>query len=369
MERLAAQQPLTQSWTLFLGFLFLQALLSVGEAPALSWVLIPVLKQTLGLAVFLALLFVPALVIFSNLAAGEGFNWRVHPRVYRQHVAVLFLLWGAAGLICLVLKQLIPPAFVLYPVLVAVYTLFALRTLNYLTVAQTLLAFACSLPTLPLALVALNFTLSLPFFLLLFLIFLGARRAMEVLGQGEQATQHQRYLQTLTVNPNDADAHFQIGLIHLEKRDLAKARTSFAQAVEIDPEEVEYHYYLGLVETSLGRFQSAFEQLEKVYHQDPNYKFGELKRELGKIYLSTEHYQEAIRFLTEYLQERSSDAEARYWLACAHLKAEDLEQAVEQLDTLLNADPHLRPFQLREARKWRRSGRKLLSRIRSAAST
>ncbi len=365
MERLAAEQPLTQAWTLFLGFLFLQAFVSLGEAHSLSWVL----KQTLGLAVFLALLFVPALVIFSNLAAGEGFNWRVHPRVYRQHIAVLFLLWGAVGMICLAVKQLIPPAFVLYPVVVAIYTVFALRTLNYLTLGQTLLAFGCSLPTLPLALLALNFTLSLPFFLLLFLIFLGARRALEVLGQGEQAPQHQRYLQTLTVNPSDAEAHFQIGLIHLGKKDLPNARTSFLQAVEIDPEEVEYRYYLGLVETSLREFQSAFGHLEKGYHRDPNYKFGELKRELSKIYLSTEHYQEAILFLTQYLQERNSDAEARYWLACAHLKAEDLEQAVDQLHTLLNADLHLHPFQKREARKWRRSGRKLLSRIRSAAST
>ena len=159
-----------------------------------------------------------------------------------------------------------------------------------------------------------------------------------------------------------------MGLICLEKKDLANALTSFRKAAQIDSEEVEYRYYLGLVETLLGEFQSAFEHLEKVYYQDANYKFGELKRELGKIYFRTQHYQEAIRFLTQYIEHRASDAEARYWLARAYLKAGDTEQAVRELGTLLDPGLHSHSFQKKEARKWRRSGQKLLSYIRSAST-
>ena len=360
VERLAAGAPLSVAWTVFLSSLFLGTDLSlVGGLGFLA-----VFAQALTLAVFLALLFVPALMILSNWAAGDGFSLRFPHREYVEHLRVFFLLWGAMGLLLVLLKVLIPAAVVLvYLGLMGVYTVFSLKTLNYLSLGQALLAFSGGLLTLPLALFATGLLFSLPFFVLLFLLFLAARQVQEFLRQAQRARQHQQYLGTLTINPSDADAHFQLGLICFERKDFEGAKARFEKASEIDTEEPEYQYYLGLVEEEIESFGEAFEHFEKVYYRDPNYKFGELKRELGKVYVNMDHMDEGIRFLDLYLQEHSSDAEARWWLAFAYTKKDDLKEAQHHLSVLIDSEQSFHPFKRKETRKWQHHGRRLLARL------
>ena len=56
-----------------------------------------------------------------------------------------------------------------------------------------------------------------------------------------------RHLQAATINPRDAEAHYQLGLIHLQRRQLEEAAARFARAVEIDPREIDAHYQLGRI--------------------------------------------------------------------------------------------------------------------------
>src|SRR5262249_40946670 len=56
-----------------------------------------------------------------------------------------------------------------------------------------------------------------------------------------------RYLQAATINPRDANAHYQLGLIHQQRGQIAEAVERFEKAVEIDPSEIDAYYQLGRI--------------------------------------------------------------------------------------------------------------------------
>src|SRR5437667_2388486 len=54
-----------------------------------------------------------------------------------------------------------------------------------------------------------------------------------------QRQNFRRYLEALTINPRDSEAHYQIGLVHLQRRQYSEAIERFRKAVEIDPTEID----------------------------------------------------------------------------------------------------------------------------------
>ena len=72
-----------------------------------------------------------------------------------------------------------------------------------------------------------------------------------------------RYLESTTLNPRDADAHFQLGLIYRDRRNLAEAETRFRRASEIDPEDADYQFNLGRALRELGRPDEARKALDR----------------------------------------------------------------------------------------------------------
>src|SRR5204862_6278629 len=49
-------------------------------------------------------------------------------------------------------------------------------------------------------------------------------------------------LESATLNPADASAHYNLGLIHQNRGELDAARERFERAVQIDPEEIDASY-------------------------------------------------------------------------------------------------------------------------------
>ena len=80
---------------------------------------------------------------------------------------------------------------------------------------------------------SLGFLMS-PFVLYYAYLMLGSE--VRSLGQGLRSRQHLReQLEIATNNPRDADAHYQLGLIHQQRRQYSEAISRFTQALEIDP--------------------------------------------------------------------------------------------------------------------------------------
>ena len=76
-------------------------------------------------------------------------------------------------------------------------------------------------------------------------------------------------------NPDDADAHLNLGLAYYGSGNYKEAIESYRQAIEIDPDWAPYHYNLGLAYLQLNDKGSALEQYEILENLD-----SELAKEL-----------------------------------------------------------------------------------------
>jgi len=333
-----------------------------GRSGLLSVGLVTGLAQEL---MFLLFLFVPAIVALSNAFSDDGLGLSFSTEEYRTHIAALFPIWGAICLITAPLQWLFPHffliaggttgisvIFMLRALLLAIYTFWSVMRMNYLSPTRTFGVFAVSAPTVPIFLVVSLFIWSLPFLFLIPLIYL-AIVWIRNLGSGRSGTDDfQRNMRTLTVNPQNADAHYQLGRISLDRGNPAAACGYFEAAVKITREVAEYYYYFGLACSRKKDWLKALECYEKAYTLDPGYGQGDIFREVGKAYVNTGSIEKGKEFLEYFLARRDADPEGRYWLAVALQKSGDMERARFQL-TLIFEQAKANPrFFRKRNREW-----------------
>jgi hypothetical protein len=363
------------------GVLFAAGYLAYTIVPSVAYARLPELAspQTIrigyavGFQLFQALLFllvvyVPAIIVLSNAISGDGLGLSVSKQEYRAHVSALLPLWGAILLIMVPVKWLAPHFLtveisaingmyeitigMLLPILIIVYTLWVIRQLSYMFWVQALGVFALSFLTYPVYHVLTRFIFTLPLFILIPLIYWGSQwmRGYHAGRSGER--EFRRHLDALTVNPQDADAQYQLGLLCLKRRDLGAARKYFESALKIDPTDADYHYYLARTYELQGEWRQALEECEETYRLSPEYGLGDIFREVGKGYLHTGNVAKAIEFLEFFLSQRGSDPEGRYWLAVALQKAGDTEQMRAQLNMITEQARSNPRFFRKENRQW-----------------
>jgi tetratricopeptide (TPR) repeat protein len=327
---------------------------------------------------FLSLVYVPAVILLSNSIAGDGLGFSISREEYQSHISALFPLWGVLFLLAAPLQWLMPQFLVLaggmvgisiglliLVIILALYSIWAIKELNYLSVAAALAVFVFSWLTLPVFYVLSSFLFALPLFIMLPLIYLAFQRWRGLLQARSGESDFKQHLQALTANPQDADAHYQLGLVHLKRGNLEAAGRYFGNALAIDPGDADYHYYLGRVYEIRADWQRALEQYEETYRLNPEYALGDIFREVGKGYLHTGKLEKAVEFLKFFLENRSSDPEGRYWLAVASQKLGNTEQLQLQLRTVLEQARSNPRFFRRENRKWLYRARVLLNRTGS----
>ncbi|MDR1727606.1 MAG: tetratricopeptide repeat protein [Acidobacteriota bacterium] len=326
---------------------------------------------------FLLFVYVPVLVALSNAFSDDGLGLSFSVAEYRAHLAVLSPLWGVVLLATAPLQWLIPrflsiaqdgagvvadvhAGYLLRPLLLAAYAFWAVMRLGYLSPVRTCGVFALSLLVLPFALVLVSFVMSLSLLLLIPLVYFAAGwlRNQGVARSG--AGDFQRNLKALTVNPQDADAHYQLGVIHLGRGDVSSARDRFAAAVRISPEVAEYQYHLGRACERGGDWREALACYEETYRLDPEYGQGDVFREVGKAYLQTGAVAKGMEFLEFFLARRGADPEGRYWMAAALQKSGDAEGARVQLNRILEQARANPRFFRKQNREWIYRARNLL---------
>jgi len=131
------------------------------------------------------------------------------------------------------------------------------------------------------------------------------------LGGGLRQRQNfKRQLEFATINPHDADAHYQLGLIYVQRRLPAEAEQRFRRALEIDKNEPETLYQLGrLLRHQEGRHEEARQLLEKGATLDSKLASHQVWRELGAVALAAGQLEEALRYLAHYTAAREYDPE------------------------------------------------------------
>ena len=94
-------------------------------------------------------------------------------------------------------------------------------------------------------------------------------------GTFRQRQNFKRFLQNATVNPHDADAHVQLGLIYNQRRQTDKALEHFTRAKEIDKDEPDANYELGRISRHRGELQEALNYFSVVVGQNDKYSLSE----------------------------------------------------------------------------------------------
>jgi tetratricopeptide (TPR) repeat protein len=189
-------------------------------------------------------------------------------------------------------------------------------------------------------------------FLLLLLLFLLRDRIGDLLSAQRARQSFKQNLEAATLNPADASAHYNLGLIYQQRGEPEAAAASFRRAVEIDPQETDAHYQLGRLAREQGRLSEALAHFETVVRQSPAHSQHEVWREIALVYFAAQQHQDALGMLDRFLAERPSDAEGRYWrgMTLAHLGR--AEEAAQEMRSCIESVRTAPAYKYRSERRW-----------------
>jgi len=321
----------------------------------------------------LALVYVPGALLlsamFARLGGGLGSIFR---RDYSPLLTCTAMAWSAANLPLLVAERLLPAS--LLPLVAGlayawflVLIFFAVRTV--FGAGNAAAAGVVALSWIPLVAAAflwgpLRFLLgwvASPFFLFYAYYYLGGE--IGNLGAGLRSRQNfHRMLEAAAVNPHDAEAQYQLGLVYQERRRPTEAAQRFRSALAIDPQEAGAHFQLGRMDREQGRLADALTHFQAVMDQDENYQQSEILRELGALYLAARQYGDAHHELAAYLEKRPYDPEGLYYCGEA---LEGLGRPAEAKEMYARAVEAVRTaprYRSRLLAKWSRLAQKQINR-------
>src|ERR1700752_2798607 len=110
----------------------------------------------------------------------------------------------------------------------------------------------------PLAIRLFSGVLGSPF--LLFLLFMLLRGYFsDTMGTQRAKAAFKQNLESATLNPADASAHYNLGLIHQSRGELDQARERFDRALKIDEGEIDASYQLGRIARQQKRYGDAIQ--------------------------------------------------------------------------------------------------------------
>ena len=170
-----------------------------------------------------------------------------------------------------------------------------------------------------------------------------------------------RSMEASTINPRDASAHYQLGLIYQYRRQYGEAISRFQKAVEIAHDETDAHFQLGRIAREQGRLQDAINHFGVVLEQDDKHAQSEIWREIGATYLAASMFGEAKDALEKFIDRRPYDPEGLYYYGKTLEQLERREEAREAFARCVEAVKTMPSYRYREQRKWDKLARERLS--------
>jgi hypothetical protein len=324
----------------------------------------------------ISVFYVPVVILLLCFIGGIGYFSVVLRRDYAALATCTLMSWAAAhlsfGIAGLFIGLVeVPPGVYLAlwfasGLLFGILMLVALRTVfgtdhgpNIIVVGASWLAFTLGGIVFP----YISPWLFSPFLIIMAILFFGGYIRSEIGGVGGAFRQRQnlkRFLHNATINPRDADAHVQLGLIYKQRRQDALALEHFEKAYEIDNEDVDANYELGRIARVSKEFQKALDHFAIVVEQNDKHSVSEIWREIGATYLEAGMPAEARDALEKFVERRSLDPEGLYYLGMA-LKADGSDElAREKFTETIEAAKIAPSYQRRAAAYWRKLAQKEL---------
>jgi hypothetical protein len=321
----------------------------------------------------LALLYVPCLILLTVTSGSLGSFSVVFRRDYGPLLTCTLMAWAAAHLpfviVGLVLTSLgfgAKTALVLLALSALSFAwlmTFGVRTLFGTTFKKSLslvflAAFSFSIQAKLFGLVSVY--LFSPF--LLYYAYSMFRGDIGDIGFSlRQRQSFRRSMESATINPRDASAHYQLGLVFQSRRQYAEAISRFQQAVAIDKEETDAHFQLGRIAREQGQLQEAIGHFGNVLSLDDKHSRSEVWREVGVTYLSAKMFAEAREALETFVERRPYDPEGLYYYGKAFEHLGDSQQAHEIFQRCIEAVKTMPHYSHGDQRKWSKLARERLS--------
>jgi tetratricopeptide (TPR) repeat protein len=145
------------------------------------------------------------------------------------------------------------------------------------------------------------------------------------------------YQQSLRINPNNAEAHLNIGNAALQLGRVAEAREQYQEAVRLRPGFAEAHHNLGVALSRLGQWQEAKEQWEQAVRIDPNY--ADALVNLGTALAQVGDLEGAVGHLTRALQIEPDNVEALDDLGNVMMGLGRVQEAIGYYEQALRLKP------------------------------
>jgi tetratricopeptide (TPR) repeat protein len=332
--------------------------------------------NVMATVVTLSIFYVPAVILAVVLISPVGSFGVALRRDYGPMLACTLMGWAAAhlpfALAGIALDRFALPQYV--PLLMwaaaklvfAIYMIVALRTVFGTSFAQN--AGAVSLSSLSGAVETFILGSRMLWYLaspwVLFILYALFRSRFGDIDSAFRGRQNfRRSLEASTINPRNAEAHYQLGLIYQQRRQYTEAANRFKKAIEIDAEETDAHFQLGRMAREQGRLQEAIDYFNTVVSQNDNHAHGEIWREIGAAYTDASMFDEAHEALVTYLDRRPFDPEGLYLMAYTLGKLGRKDEARDMLERCLEAVRTMPFYRRGIARKWGKLAEKQLREI------
>jgi hypothetical protein len=345
-----------------------------------GWWFVTFAPDSVGSILGLALLYVPFLILLTVLFESVGSFSVVLRRDYGPLLTCTLMAWAAshlpfalAGVALTKLGRGANTALVVWLMSALVFGVlmaFGIRTLFGLTLKKAL-PIVC-LAGLAFSIQAKLFATVSPFLFSPFLLYYAYIMFRGDIGDiGFSLRQRQsfrRSMEAATINPRDASAHYQLGLIFQHRRQYTEAISRFQQAVEIAHDETDAHFQLGRIAREQGRLQDAIDCFGVVLSQDDKHSRSEIWREVGATYLAAEMYTEAREALEKFVERRAYDPEGLYHYGKTLEHLGEQQQAHEIFSRCIEAVKTMPHYHYGDQRKWQKLARERLNARQTVAA-
>jgi tetratricopeptide (TPR) repeat protein len=322
----------------------------------------------------IAIAMVPA-IILSRAISGYGSFGVLMSSDYVPLLMCAFTAWATAYLPLCVLRTFTeldwvstPPVYLAFNLYFAVLVAFGVRTIFGVGLVAAVGITALAWIVAVFATGALGFLGPAPYFLMspfvLYYLYSMFGSDVRSLGEGMRSRQHfQEQLQIATNNPHDADAQYQLGLIHQKRRQYSEAITRFERAIEIDPTFADAHMQLGVIAREQYRFDDAIRHLAKAATLDDKLAQNDVWRELGAAYFGASQANEAMAALAKFVERRPYDPEGLYWYGRTLAQLGRSVEAREMFERALEAVNTMPSNRRALVRRWGRQAQAELRKI------
>jgi len=314
----------------------------------------------------LAVLYVPACILVLTFVAPVGSFGVAFQRDYGALLACVLFSWSAAELPFALAGLAIPGVawlarlglWAATALVFAVFMVMAIRTVFGVetppAVGATLLG------SLGLLLAPIAPFLASPFILYLAWQYFRGDIAGVQWSFGRRQS-FKRHLHAATLNPRDADAHYHLGLIHQQRRQIPEAIERFQKAVEIDPGEVDAHYQLGRIARGEKRYEDAIRHFGEVVKRDDKHSRHEVWREIGCTYLESTSFENALWAFEKFVTARPHDPEGLYLRGEALSALDRKDEAAEAYRRAVEAADTMPAYRRREVSRWKKAAAERLA--------